>query len=124
MISVEVATGVVPLTDVNILQKKGFYSCIFFCFSEGFVIFAVLQFVMRLIHYVYAFTCCLSLHQIKTMVRTKSGRMIEKTIIVSKEEYDELQKITKAGGDPSKVCFCVSLLVAGIIDVVYKLCCY
>ena len=79
---------------------------------------------VRLIHYVYAFTCCLSLHQIKTMVRTKSGRMIEKTIIVSKEEYEELQKITKAGGDPSKVCFCVSLLVAGIIDVVYKLCCY
>ncbi|XP_067929601.1 uncharacterized protein [Watersipora subatra] len=41
--------------------------------------------------------------QIKTMVRTKSGRMVEKTIVVSKEEYDELQKVTKAGGDPSKI---------------------
>ncbi|KAF6022896.1 hypothetical protein EB796_018797 [Bugula neritina] len=35
--------------------------------------------------------------QIKTMVRTKSGRMIEKTILVSKEEYEELQRITQAG---------------------------
>lgn len=41
--------------------------------------------------------------QIKTTVRTKSGRIIEKTVMVSKEEYDELQKITKAGGDPSNV---------------------
>jgi len=29
--------------------------------------------------------------------------MVEKTIMVSKEEYEELQRITKAGGDPSKV---------------------
>lgn len=41
--------------------------------------------------------------QIKTTVRTKSGRLIEKMIVVSKEEYDELQRITKAGGDASKV---------------------
>lgn len=41
--------------------------------------------------------------QIKTMVRTKSGRLIEKTILVSKEEYEELQRIAREGGDPSKI---------------------
>jgi len=41
------------------------------------------------------------------MVRTKSGRMIEKTILVSKEEYEELQRITQAGGDPTTVCICL-----------------
>ena len=37
------------------------------------------------------------------MVRTKSGRLIEKTILVSKEEYEELQRIAREGGDPSKI---------------------
>lgn len=37
------------------------------------------------------------------MVRTKSGRLVEKTILVSKEEYDELQRIAKEGGDPAKI---------------------
>ncbi|KAJ8301108.1 hypothetical protein KUTeg_020095 [Tegillarca granosa] len=37
---------------------------------------------------------------IKTMVRTKSGRLIEKTIYVSADDYD---KITKGGGDPNEV---------------------
>ena len=43
------------------------------------------------------------------MVRTKSGRMIEKTILVSKAEYEELQRITKEGGDPTKVCLYVPM---------------
>ena len=49
------------------------------------------------------------------MVRTKSGRMIEKTILVSKAEYEELQRITKEGGDPTKVCLYVyvALLIIG-----------
>lgn len=37
------------------------------------------------------------------MVRTKSGRLVEKTILVSKEEYEELQRIAKEGGDVSSV---------------------
>jgi len=40
---------------------------------------------------------------VKTIVRTKSGRLIEKTIMVSKEEYDELQRIAREGGDPASV---------------------
>lgn len=36
---------------------------------------------------------------VKTLVRTKSGRLIEKTILVSKEDYEQL----KAGGDASKI---------------------
>ncbi|XP_067932252.1 myosin-2 heavy chain-like [Watersipora subatra] len=40
---------------------------------------------------------------VKTMVRTKSGRLVEKTIMVSKEEYEELQRIAREGGDPSSV---------------------
>lgn len=39
---------------------------------------------------------------IKTYVRTKSGRLIEKTIMVTKDDYDKLQKIM-AEGDPSKM---------------------
>lgn len=37
------------------------------------------------------------------MVRTKSGRLVEKTIMVSKEEYEELQRIAREGGDPASV---------------------
>lgn len=37
---------------------------------------------------------------IKTMVRTKSGRLIEKTIFVSAEDYD---KMIKGGGDPNEI---------------------
>lgn len=37
---------------------------------------------------------------IKTMVRTKSGRLIEKTIYVSAEDYDRL---VKGGGDPNDI---------------------
>jgi hypothetical protein len=33
---------------------------------------------------------------IKTMVRTKSGRLIEKTVYVSAEDYD---KLVAGGGD-------------------------
>lgn len=44
--------------------------------------------------------------------------MVEKTIMVSKEEYEELQKITKAGGDPSTVCHRLLLYVAMKIEVV------
>ncbi|ELT92842.1 hypothetical protein CAPTEDRAFT_224063 [Capitella teleta] len=40
---------------------------------------------------------------IKTMVRTKSGRLIEKTIMVTKDDYDRLQKIIAEGGDSSQM---------------------
>ena len=44
-------------------------------------------------------TCCtLSLPQVvKTYVRTKSGRLIEKTIMMTEEEYKQFQE---SGGDP------------------------
>ena len=38
---------------------------------------------------------------ITTYVRTKSGRLIEKTVMVSKEDYEKLQKVMKEGGDPA-----------------------
>lgn len=41
--------------------------------------------------------------QVKTYVRTKSGRLIEKIIMVSKEDYEKLQEITKKGGDPATI---------------------
>ena len=37
------------------------------------------------------------------MARTKSGRLVEKTIMVSKEEYEELQRIAREGGDPASI---------------------
>ena len=37
---------------------------------------------------------------IKTMVRTKSGRLVEKTIYVSADDYD---KLTKGGGDMNEI---------------------
>ena len=40
---------------------------------------------------------------IKTFVRTKSGRLIEKTILVSKEDYERLERIKAEGGDPSEI---------------------
>ena len=36
-------------------------------------------------------------------MRTKSGRLIEKTILVSKEEYEELKRIEREGGDPASI---------------------
>lgn len=36
-------------------------------------------------------------------MRTKSGRLVEKMIMVSKEEYEELQRIAREGGDPASV---------------------
>ena len=40
---------------------------------------------------------------IKTFVRTKSGRLIEKVVMVSKADYERLQKVMKEGGDPAKM---------------------
>ena len=40
---------------------------------------------------------------LKTFIRTKSGRLVEKTILISTEDYDSLQKIKAAGGDPSEL---------------------
>ena len=37
---------------------------------------------------------------IKTMIRTKSGRLIEKTIYITEEDYN---KMMKEGGDPSSI---------------------
>ena len=37
---------------------------------------------------------------IKTMIRTKSGRLIEKTIYITEEDYE---KMMKEGGDPSSI---------------------
>ena len=53
------------------------------------------------------------------MVRTKSGRMIEKTILVSKAEYEELQRITKEGGDPTKVCLVHTYYIISITYLLY-----
>lgn len=43
------------------------------------------------------------MRQVKTMVRTQSGRLVEKMIMVSKEEYEELQRLEREGGDPSAI---------------------
>ena len=37
---------------------------------------------------------------IKTTIRTKSGRLIEKTIYITEEDYE---KMMKEGGDPSSI---------------------
>lgn len=40
---------------------------------------------------------------IKTLVRTGSGRMVEKTVFLSKEDYEAVQKLTKAGKNVSDI---------------------
>ena len=37
---------------------------------------------------------------VKTFVRTKSGRLVEKTILMTKEDYEKLEKLKKEGKDP------------------------
>lgn len=43
------------------------------------------------------------LKAVKTMIRTKSGRLVEKTILVSKEDYEKMQKLAKEGKDPMEI---------------------
>ena len=43
------------------------------------------------------------LRTIKTLVRTKSGKMVEKTITLSNHDYEELQRLKRAGQDSSKI---------------------
>lgn len=38
---------------------------------------------------------------LKTFIRTKSGRVIEKTILITKDDFERLERIKAAGGDPS-----------------------
>ena len=40
---------------------------------------------------------------IKTFVRTKSGKLVEKTIVVSKEDYEKLEQLKKEGKDPGEI---------------------
>ena len=41
--------------------------------------------------------------QLKTYVRTKSGRMIEKIVVVTAEDYERMQEIKRQGGDPNEL---------------------
>ena len=41
--------------------------------------------------------------QIKTYVRTKSGRVVEKTILVSEEDYSKMKQLEKEGKDPNEI---------------------
>jgi hypothetical protein len=52
--------------------------------------------------YIFACLCVCVLHPqaIKTMIRTKSGRLIEKTIFVTEEDY---KKMMEEGGDPAAI---------------------
>ena len=43
------------------------------------------------------------LTSIKTFIRTNSGRVVEKTILVSKEDYEKMQELRKQGKDPSEI---------------------
>ena len=40
---------------------------------------------------------------VKTFIRTKSGRLVEKTILVTKEDYEKLEAMKVSGGDPSEL---------------------
>ena len=40
---------------------------------------------------------------VKTFIRTNSGRLVEKTILMTKEDYDKLEKLKAEGGDPSEL---------------------
>ena len=41
--------------------------------------------------------------QIKTYVRTKSGRVIEKTIMVTADDYEKMKQMEKEGKDPNEI---------------------
>ena len=43
------------------------------------------------------------LQSVKTFIRTKSGRLVEKTILVSKEDYEKMQELKKQGKDPAEI---------------------
>ena len=40
---------------------------------------------------------------VKTMVRTKSGRLIEKTIMMTEEDYEKLEQMKREGKDPNEI---------------------
>ena len=40
---------------------------------------------------------------IKTFVRTKSGRLIEKVVMVNQEDYDKMMELKKQGKDPNSI---------------------
>lgn len=42
--------------------------------------------------------CCVK--TIKTLIRTKSGRLVERTLHITEEDY---KKMMEAGGDPSAI---------------------
>ena len=41
--------------------------------------------------------------QIKTFVRTKSGRVVEKTVLMSEDDYAKMKQLEKEGKDPNEV---------------------
>ena len=43
------------------------------------------------------------LQSVKTFIRTKSGRLVEKTILVSKEDYEKMQELKRQGKDPASI---------------------
>ena len=40
---------------------------------------------------------------VKTWIRTKSGRLVEKTILMTKEDYEKLEQLKKEGKDPNEI---------------------
>ncbi len=56
-----------------------------------------------MIHFSYPGWGEAEMKAVKTMVRTKSGRLIEKTIMMTKEDYEKLEQMKREGKDPNEI---------------------